>query len=66
MKIVIVGGGVKVDFLATSLIKKKHQLVIINRDQDECQTLSEKGGAVVIQGDGTKPFILEGLRRCGV
>lgn len=59
MRIVIVGGGVKVDFLATSLIKKKHQLVIIDLDQDKCQALSEKSNAVIICGDGTKPFILE-------
>jgi len=59
MKIVIVGGGAELNFLTDSLIKKKHQLVIINQNQDECQLLSETSDAMVICGDYTKPFILD-------
>ena len=65
MKIVIVGDGVKVNFLADSLIKKKHQIVIINHDQDECQRLSEASDALVICGDGSKPFILDDAKVAG-
>lgn len=59
MKIVIAGGGVEVNFLTNSLLEKKHQLVIINQNQDECQILSETSGAMTICGDCTKPFIME-------
>lgn len=59
MKIVIVGNGVKVNFLADSLIKKGHQLVIINNNQDECEKLSELKDIMVIFGEGSKKFILE-------
>ncbi|WP_313344095.1 NAD-binding protein [Sedimentibacter sp.] len=59
MKIVIVGNGVKVNFLADSLIKKGHQLVIINNNQDECERLSEFKDIMVIYGEGSKKFILE-------
>lgn len=59
MKIVIVGNGVKVNFLADSLIKKGHQLVIINNNQDECERLSEFKDIMVIYGEGAKKFILE-------
>lgn len=59
MKIVIVGNGAKVNFLADSLLKKGHQLVIINNNIDECEKLSETKDAVVIYGEGSKKFILE-------
>ncbi len=59
MKIVIVGNGVKVNFLADSLIKKGHTLVIINNNQEECERLSESKDIMVIYGEGSKKFILE-------
>lgn len=59
MKIAIVGNGAKVNFLSDSLIKKGHQLVIINNNQDECERLSESTGIMVIYGEGSKKFILE-------
>lgn len=59
MNIVIVGGGKKVDFLAGSLIGKKHSLTIINKDVRDCKYLARTHGAQVVHGDGSKPFILE-------
>jgi len=59
MKIVIVGNGTKVNFLADSLIKKGHQLVVINNNLDECEKLSETKNIMVINGEGSKKFILE-------
>lgn len=59
MKIVIVGNGAKVNFLADSLFKKGHQLVIINNNLDECERLSETKDIMVIHGEGSKKFILE-------
>jgi trk system potassium uptake protein TrkA len=59
MKIVIVGNGAKVNFLADSLLKKGHQLVVINNDLDECEKLSQTKDVMVIHGEGSKKFILE-------
>lgn len=59
MKIVIVGDGAKVSFLAESLIKKGHKLVIINHKKNECEVLADLKNVLVICGDGSKRFILE-------
>jgi trk system potassium uptake protein TrkA len=59
MKIAIVGGGKKVDFLANSLLNKGHQLTIINDTEPDCKYFARTHEARVVFGDGSKPFILE-------
>jgi len=60
MKIAIVGGGKKVDFLVESLLDKHHNLTVINCDRNECIELSRAHENInVIHGDGSKSFILE-------
>lgn len=59
MKIAIVGGGKKVDFLAKSLLNKGHQLTIINDSESDCKCFARTHDARVVCGDGSKPFILE-------
>lgn len=59
MKIAIVGDGAKVNFLAESLLKKGHRLVIINHKQNECEVLADFENIMIICGDGSKRFILE-------
>lgn len=59
MKIVIVGDGAKVSFLAESLIHKGHKLIIINHKENECEVLADLKNVMVICGDGSKRFILE-------
>lgn len=59
MKIAIVGDGAKVNFLADSLLKKGHKLVIINSKQNECEILADFENVMVLCGDGSKRFILE-------
>ena len=59
MKIVIVGGGKKVDFLANSLLSKGHEITIINNTAGDCRDLSRSHKANVVCGDGSKPYILE-------
>jgi trk system potassium uptake protein TrkA len=58
MKIIIVGGGMKVHFLAKSFIAKGYDITIINDDLDECKKLSRKHQAKVVYGDGSIPEIL--------
>jgi trk system potassium uptake protein len=58
MKIIIVGGGMKVHFLAKSFISKGYDITIINDDLEECKKLSRKHHAKVVFGDGSIPEIL--------
>jgi len=60
MKIMIVGGRRKAWFLAKAFIQKKHKVTMINKDAEFCSKLSSDfKEVVVINGDGSKPFILE-------
>lgn len=58
-KVLLVGGFLKTRSLTDSLIKKGYDVTVINNNVDECALLAEIKGAYVIQGDGTKPFVLE-------
>lgn len=60
MRIMIVGGRRKAWFLTKAFIQKKHKITLINKDADYCSKLSSDfEDAIVINGDGSKPFILE-------
>lgn len=59
MKIIIVGGGKAVYFLARTFIAKGHSIVVINRDAEECKKLARTLKATIIKGDGSDPKILE-------
>lgn len=65
MKIIIVGGGKKVDFLANSLLSKGHDLTIINQNTCDCKYLSRTHKAKIVCGDGSKPYILEDAEAAG-
>lgn len=59
MNIVLVGGRRKIDFLAKSLLSKKHHVTLIHDDENYCKYLSRTHDAPVICGDGSKPYVLE-------
>lgn len=59
MRILIVGGWKKADFIAKSLTDKKHELIIIHDNFEYCKWLSRKYNIPVICGDGSDPDILE-------
>jgi trk system potassium uptake protein len=59
MKIIIVGGGMKVHFLAKSFTSKGYDITIINDDLEYCKQLSRKHRANIVYGDGSQPEILE-------
>lgn len=57
--IVLIGSLNKARSLATSLIQKNYEVTTINSDYNNCLVLSEIDSLIVINGDGTKPFVLE-------
>lgn len=58
-KVLLVGGRSKAKSLATSLIKKGYQVTVINDTYEDCLKLTEIDKLTVINGDGTRPFVLE-------
>ena len=58
-KVLLVGGRSKAKSLATSLIKKGYRVTVINDTYEDCLKLAEIDKLTVINGDGTRPFVLE-------
>lgn len=59
MRILIVGGGGEVRHLARSLCTGGHQVMVVDKDAEDCARLSADTRAVVVKGDGTIPRVLE-------
>lgn len=59
MYIVIVGGGRVGYNLAQKLVHDKHAVAVIEKDQDQCDGISQTVDAMVIHGDGCEPKTLE-------
>ncbi|MCU0651386.1 MAG: NAD-binding protein [Candidatus Omnitrophica bacterium] len=68
MYIVIVGAGKVGYFLAKRLASGKHTVSIIDKDRVICEEIAKQIEALVINGDGCDPHILEeaGLARADV
>lgn len=58
-RVLLVGGRSKTKSLAISLIKKGYQVTAINDTLEDCLKLAEIDKLSVINGDGTKPYVLE-------
>ncbi len=58
MKIVIIGAGEVGFFLAKRLSSEKHNLVIIDADEERCKKAQETLDVSVIQGDGANQGVL--------
>jgi trk system potassium uptake protein TrkA len=59
MKIIIVGNGKLVYYMARVFTSKGYVTTIINGDPDECTVLSHQLKAIVVLGDGSDPTVLE-------
>jgi len=68
MRVILIGGGKTVYFLAKQFLSKGYHLTIITRDPAEAKWLSEQVPALVLLGDGSSPDLLEeaGARRAEV
>lgn len=58
-KILLIGGRSKAKALATSLLASGYEVTAINVSSADCHKLAEIEGLKVLQGDGTKPYVLE-------
>ncbi len=59
MYIIIVGGGGVGYYLARTLVKANHEVLLMERDRTEHKRLAEELGEVVMQGDGCEVRIME-------
>jgi trk/ktr system potassium uptake protein len=58
MKVFIVGGGNTLYFLCRNFTAKGYEVVIVNKDREECVHLAQQLSATVVCGDGSDPKIL--------
>lgn len=59
MKIIIIGGAQMAYFLSRTFASKGHDVVLINRDREECTRLARRLKATVVFGDGSDPQVLD-------
>jgi trk system potassium uptake protein TrkA len=59
MKVLIVGGGKTLYFLCRNFTAKGYEVVIINRNREECVRLARQLSATVVCGDGSDPELLK-------
>lgn len=58
-RVILAGGYKKAASLAASLIKQGYHVTAVNMDKEHCLKLAEIDKLNVINGDGTRPFVLE-------
>ena len=68
MYIVIIGAGKVGYFLAKRLCQGKHTVSIVDKDREICEEIAKELEALVVNGDGCDPKILEeaGIERADV
>jgi len=59
MKILIAGGGKTLYFLCRAFTAKGYEVVVINRDPQECVHLARQLSATIVCGDGSDPQLLQ-------
>jgi trk system potassium uptake protein TrkA len=68
MYVIIVGGGKVGSYLGEDLIRRGHEVTLIEKDRSRCERMTERTGAVAVWGDGCNPTIMEeaGVSRADV
>lgn len=59
MRVVILGASRFGEAIADKLIGENHEVVLIDRDRDRLEKLSERLDCGMIEGDGTMPSVLQ-------
>lgn len=62
MKIVIANGKHEADYIIGMYKKQKHDLIVINSNEETCKYLSAKTHLSIYHGSPTKEFSLESAR----
>ncbi|MCI5110458.1 MAG: TrkA family potassium uptake protein [Marivita sp.] len=63
MRVVILGASRFGAAIAEKLIEENHEVVLIDKDRDRLEKLSERLDCGMIEGDGTMPSVLEDTYR---
>ena len=63
MRVVILGASRFGAAIADKLIEENHEVVLIDKDRDRLEKLSERLDCGMIEGDGTMPSVLEDTYR---
>jgi trk system potassium uptake protein TrkA len=58
MKVLIVGGGQTLYFLSKRFLARGYEVVVINRNHEECVRLARQLKATVVNGDGSDMAVL--------
>ena len=58
-RVFLISGFQEARALAKSLVKSGYDVTVVSEDYGACRMLAEMGGATVIYGDGSKPYILD-------
>lgn len=59
MKVLIVGGGTTLYFLCRNFAARGYEVVVINRNREECVQLARELSATVVCGDGSDAVVLK-------
>lgn len=57
--VLLIGGRSRAASMASSLLSQGFRVTAINKSHEDCMKLAEIKGLNVINGDGTKPYILD-------
>lgn len=68
MYVIIVGGGKVGCYLGEDLLRRGHEVTLVEKDRARCERMMERTSAVAVWGDGCDPLILEeaGAKRADV
>ena len=66
MKILLVNGEQKTEYLIKSLTAAGHRVTAVERDYERCKRLADTFEIVAVCGDGTEPRVLKGAQAGGV
>lgn len=58
-RVLLIGGRRKARSLAVSLLRRGYQVTAVNENHEDCLKLAEIDRLTVIEGDGSKPSVLE-------
>lgn len=59
MRLMVVGEGRAVFFMARSFLARGHRVTVVSRSAEECTILARRSQALIVHGDASDPAVLE-------